>query len=324
MNPSISILIVNYNTGSLLKRCLRSIFDTKDDLTVELFVADNNSTDESCTIVKRLFPEVALTEYSSNEGYTKAMNSLLSKARGTYCLLLHPDVELLPHTLKEFVNFFELHADAGILGANLYYPDGTINPCEVLWPGFKNDLLCFAVRLFKGIPVGNKLVGSHNPMEWSHKCTSLVPSVWNACMMVRREVFERIGYFDPQFFVWCADWDLCKRAKEDGWSIYYLHQANAVHHESHSFAKEKNLAREVLYKIDGWHSAPGQIQDRHVFLRKHSSRVSILGVKMIYLLENLLKFWSILISSFSPKVTLQETSFQARACLLTIEAILKY
>ena len=188
MNPSISIFIVNYNTGSLLKRCLRSIFDTKDDLTLELFVADNNSTDESCTIVKRLFPEVALTEYSRNEGYTKAMNSLLSKARGTYCLLLHPDVELLPRTLKEFVNFFELHADAGILGANLYYPDGTPNPCEVLWPGFKNDLLCFAVRLFKRIPVGNKLVGNYSPMEWSHKYTSVVPSVWNACMMVRREV----------------------------------------------------------------------------------------------------------------------------------------
>ena len=189
----ISIFIVNYNTRALLEQCLKSIFESEGDLTVEVFVADNNSTDGSAESVKGRFPEVSLTRYSQNMGYTRAVNLLLPLAKGEYYLLLHPDVQLLPNTLKQLVEFFESHPQAGILGGNLYYPDGTPNPCEILFPSFKNDLVCFGVRLFNKLPGGRKLVGDFNPLEWSHKSTSQVNWVWNACMMVRREVFERTG-----------------------------------------------------------------------------------------------------------------------------------
>jgi GT2 family glycosyltransferase len=323
MTPTISIFIVNYNTCTLLEQCLRSIFGTEGDLNIEVFVADNNSTDGSPEMVMARFPRVSLVTYSQNVGYTSAINSLLPLAKGEYYLLLHPDVEILTNTFGRFVAFFERHPQAGILGANLYYPDGTPNPCEIFFPGFNNDLLCFALRLLKKVPGGGTLVGHHNPLEWSHESTSQVNWVWNACMMVRREIFETVGYFDEDFFVWYADWDLCKRVADAGWSVYYLHPATAIHHERKSFVKECIISDETRYKVDGWYSAHRQIKDRHVFLKKHSGPASIYGIKTIHMVENALRLMLILANLMLQKSAFKEASFQLRACLQTIQAILK-
>ena len=323
MPPLISVFIVNYNTRSLLERCLESIFDTKGNLMIEVFVADNNSADSSPELVKTRFPEVSLITYSQNVGYTGAMNLLLSLATGKYYLLLHPDLEVLPRTLQRFVEFFESHPEAGILGANLYYPDGTPNPRELLFPNFSNELLCFAFRLLKMLPGGKKLVGNYDPAEWSRRSTSQVNWVWNACMMVRREVFERIGYFDEDFFVWYADWDLCKRATDAGWSVYYLPSATAIHHERQSFIKEDIVSDRVRYKVDGWYSVSRQIKDRYIFLNKHSSRISIFGIKTIHIMEYLMRLLLILGKCLFRKATSKEASFQLKACVETIQTVLK-
>jgi len=321
--PSVSIFIVNYNTCYLLEQCLKSIFENTGGLNLEVFIADNNSSDGSSDMVKARFPQVFLTRYSRNVGYPRAINAMLALGKGDYYLLLHPDLEILPNTLKRFLEFFESYPRAGILGGNLYYPDGTPNPCEILFPGFKNDLLCFALRLLKKLPGGRKLVGDFNPLEWSHRSTSEVNWVWNACMLVRREVFETIGYFDEDFYVWYADWDLCKRAADLGWSMYYVYSATAIHHERQSFAKEDIAKEEVLYKVDGWYSASRQIQDRYTFLKKHCSRRSIYGVKTINVVENVLRLWLILGILVLGKAMFKEASFQLRACVQTIQAILR-
>lgn len=321
--PQVSIFIVNYNTRDLLIKCLESIFDTKGDIVVDIFVADNNSNDGSPEMVKARFPQIFLSRYSENMGFTRAINPLLPVAKGKYYLLLHPDVEILPNTLMRLVEFLECEPQAGIAGANLYYADGTPNPCEVLWPGFKNDLLCFAVRLFHRLPGAKKLIGSYDPREWSHEATCQVTSVWNACMMVRREVFEAIGYFDENFFYASADWDLCKRANEAGWGVYYIHPATAIHHERQSFAKEEVIRDEVKYKVDGWHSSAWQYKDRYVFLKKHCSPASVYGVKTIYVVENLFRLWLILVNLLILRNSFRKASWQLRACLETIHTILK-
>ena len=323
MSLTLSVFIVNYNTCSLLEQCLKSIFDTEGDLHIEVFVADNNSSDGSAEMVEARFPEVSLVRYSQNVGYTRGINPLLALATGKYYLLIHPDLEFFPDTFKHFVEFFEFHSEAGILGGNLYYPDGTPSPCEILFPGFRNDLLRFAVRFFNRLPGGKKLVGDYNPLEWPHRSTSRVNWVWNACMIVRREVFEKIGYFDEHFYVWYADWDLCKRAADAGWWTYYLYPATAIHHERQSFVEQDTIRDEIRYKVDGWYSAAMQIKDRHVFLRKHSSPASIYGIKTVYIVENLLRPWLIFGNFLLRRTIFKEASFQLKACLQTIQTILK-
>ncbi len=320
---TISVFIVNYNTCALLEQCLTCIFETKGDLDVEVFVADSNSTDGSAEMVSSKFPPVHLTSYSRNIGFTKAINRLLPMGRGDYYLLLHPDVRLLNDIIARFLEFFEWNPRAGILGGNLYYPDGTPNSCEILFPGFKNDLICFAVRLLRKLPGGRRLIGDYSPLEWSHESTSRVNWVWNACMIVRREVFQRIGYFDEDFYVWYADWDLCKRATDAGWSSYYIYSAKAIHYESQSFNEEGIPVEEVRYKIDGWQSAPAMIRDRHTFVRKHCSRGSLLGVKAVDIVQNVLRLWLILGRGLFHRASFEEVSFVSRACLQTIHAILR-
>jgi len=323
MTPSISVFVVNYNTCGLLERCLRSVFNNKGDVSVEVFVADNCSTDGSAAMVEERFPQVWLTKYTENRGFTKAVNPLISMAEGRYYLFLHPDMELLPGTLSAFLDFFESNTHAGIVGANLYYPDGTPNPCEILPPGFKNDLLSLSVRLFKRLPAARHLTGERNPAEWSHKRTRQVNWVWNACMMVRRQVIDAVGSFDEKFFVWFADWDLCKRAADTGWGVYYLKEARAIHHERLSFTTQDLEMEEIRYKVDGWYSAPGQIHDRHVFLKKHAGAASILGMKTIQAFENGIRLWLILGRLLVGKSNLRDGLFEMGACLRVIQAILQ-
>lgn len=321
--PRISVFIVNYNTGSLLEKCLRSVFENGGDFPVEVFVADNNSSDDSLDTVQERFPQVFLTRYSKNVGFTAAINPLLHKARGKYYLFLHPDVEVLPNTLHRLVSFLGSRAEVGIVGANLFYPDHTPNPCEIAFPGFRNDLLCLIWRVLERMPMERSLSGGHDSTQWSHRTTMKVNWVWNACMMVRREVIDSIGYFDEDFFVWFADWDLCRRATDAGWEVFYLHSAIAIHHERQSFGEGGIPKEEVRYKVDGWFSAPTQMEDRCLFLRKHSTATSIYCTKTVYILENVLRMGLIFVHLLLGKGNLKKSSFQLRTCFQTIQAILE-
>ncbi|MDY6836572.1 MAG: glycosyltransferase family 2 protein [Thermodesulfobacteriota bacterium] len=323
MSAQISIFVVNYNTRDLLRGCLHSVFENCGDSEITVFVADNNSDDGSAEMMGEVFPEVYVVRHRNNLGFTRAINRLLPMGQGEYFLILHPDMELTAGTLRSLVAFLEAHPKAGIVGGNLYYPDGSPNPCEILLPGFSSDLLCFAFRLFRKLREGVDLPPVHNPLEWDHKSAVRVNWVWNACMMVRRQVFEKIGFFDERFFVWYADWDLCRRAFEAGWSTHYVPSATAIHRERQSFSNAYMTRKEVRYKLDGWFSAPRQIEDRHVFLRKHVSWGSVLGAKIIYVLENSLRLLHVLGKVALGKSRPHETSYQLKACLETIQSIIK-
>ena len=141
-------------------------------------------------------------------------------------------------------------------------------------------------------------------------------------MMVRREIFDRLGLFDERFFVWYGDWDLCKRAADAGWSTYYLKPAVAIHHERRSLARDIAM-EEVRYKVDGWCSAVDQIRDRYMFLRKHASSATTFGVKAVNVAENLLRLGPMLASLMLEKAGSQKVSTQLTVTLQSLQAILK-
>lgn len=321
MVPRLSILIVNYNTRDLLEKCLQSIFETKRRLSVEVLIGDNNSSDGSGEMIANLFPQVKLTAFHQNVGYTGAMNALLAAGKGEYFLLLHPDVELLPGSLQVFLDFFSRHRRAGVLGGNLYYPDGTSNPCEILFPGFRNDLKCFLRRLLLHLPFATGLPPESNPLEWCHEKTCQVNWVWNACMMVRREVFDEIGLFDESFFVWFSDWDFCKRTTDAGWAVYYLDSAKAVHHER-QYPAQRGM-EEVIYKVDGKYSARQMYSDRYRFLRKHCDGIALLGMKSLHLFEYALRVGRVLTELMMGHVPVREASCDMNLLLKTMKTILR-
>ena len=318
----LSVLIVNYNTSELLERCLKSVFLSNSTVPIEVLVADCNSNDGSVSMIREKFPSVSLHTHATNVGFTRPLNALLKEARADFYLLLHPDVELLSDTIQELLDFFEHHPRAGLVGANLYYPDGTPNPCEILCPSVLNDLICFILRLFRKLPLANRIATDYNPLEWSHHSTARVNWVWNACMLVRKEVFDDIGGFDEDFFVWYADWDLGKRAAAFGWESYYLHSASAIGYESQSFESDDLRTEAVRYEIDGWQSASMMIPDRYTFIKKHCPK-SLVGIKVVDILQNTLRLGLILVRDAKQRRGCSNGSLSARAYKETIRAILR-
>ena len=137
----LAIVIVNYNVEALLKRCLDSIFHSVGDLRLAVCVVDNNSKDGSVAMVKRDFPQVRLIANKENPGYSTANNQGLNLlnaehiSRPRYCLLLNPDTEVMPNTLRSSVSYMDAHPDTGIMGPKLLLPNGQLDlACRRAFP----------------------------------------------------------------------------------------------------------------------------------------------------------------------------------------------
>jgi GT2 family glycosyltransferase len=273
-------------------------------------------------MLQQTFPNIQYQTYVTNKGFSAAVNDLIHQVEAEYFLILHPDIELYPDTIERFLSFFSYQKRAGILGGNLLYPDGTPNPCEIMFPGLKREIVRLCQRLMCRLHIVDTTIAHRSRLEWSHKKTETVNWVWNACMFIRREVFEQIGFFDESFFVWFADWDFCHRARKAGWDIYYVKEATVVHHERKSDKRALLDKKETMYKVDGWHSLAGQVKDQHVFLRKHASRAAKLSTKILSFLENGVKcsfFWGAYMLKNSEK---SGEKARLKACLEVLHAII--
>ncbi|MGA1869995.1 MAG: glycosyltransferase [bacterium] len=286
----ISVFIINYNTGPLLKRCVESLLAAKPPHEIEIFIADNDSTDESFSIAQSIASTsssvpIYIKKYSYNAGFVKAINPLLKLARGDYFLVVHPDIVVSSELFEEFIHFFNEHEQAGILGANLVYPDGSYNPCEIYCPGLRQYIFRLLDRILKNLRLFKPCLS-----EWDHKKNKQVECVWNACMIFRRQLYEEIGPFDNRYFVWVADQDFCMRARIVGWRCYYLVYPHVIHYERQiSALNDFSLTKDTAYKIDGWHSIEGIIKDRYRFIYKYyKSRLLLCAIKTLDIIQQLL------------------------------------
>lgn len=215
MGPA--IIIVNYNTKTLLRQCLRSITN------YEIIVVDNGSTDGSQECLKRIKESknqrIKVLFNKENLGFAKAVNQALRQAQGEYILLLNPDIKVKKNALKKLIKFAKNHPEAGIIGARLLNPDGTTqgscfpklsiaNAIKEFWLGQKGVFEKYAPRTQK-------------PVE--------VEAVVGACMLIAKKVIEKVGFFDERYFLYFEDLDYCRRVKKSGWKVYYLPEAEFIH-----------------------------------------------------------------------------------------------
>lgn len=216
----LSIIIVNYNTKDLLKKCLRSVFESKTQFQFEVFVSDNGSSDSSLEMIKREFPQVQLIENKKNLGFSKANNVALMQAQGQFLLLLNSDTEVAPDALDLSVKYMDSHQQVGVMGGKVLLPDGTLDKaCRRRFPNPKNAFL----RLF-----GFKKFSDYN-LEGSLDQEAEVDSVMGAYLMVRKSIADQIGFLDEVFFMYGEDLDWCWRVKKAGYKVVYYPRAQIVH-----------------------------------------------------------------------------------------------
>lgn len=221
----LTIIIVNWNTRELLKNCLRSIADNGSSLQVQTIVVDNNSADGSREMVSECFPVVKLLNSGANLGFARANNLGLPFAAAPAILFLNPDTELSGEALEAMVRFLQNHPDVGALGCKIKGLKGEIKPLGLQWyPTPLTEAIRFFAVSDHSFRTRSFWLPHHDPER-----SGFVKKLYGACLLVRKEVLDKIGSFDERFFMYCEDVDLCRRIRAGGWRIYYMSDVCIMH-----------------------------------------------------------------------------------------------
>ncbi len=237
----LSIIIVNWNTKEFLLPCVRSVLDSEQGISSELIVVDNGSRDGSGDEVKRTFPFVHLVENGENLGFAKAVNQGLRKASGKYVLLLNPDTRVKPGAIKQLLSFMDSHLETGVAGAQLLNSDGSRQNSIANFPSLATELL--NKRFLRWL-----LPKRYPGKERNYSESVEVDSVIGACMMVRREALDRVGFLDEDYFLFLEETDWCYRMKRAGWKICHVPQAEVYHFQGKSAEAERKRAKVEYYR----------------------------------------------------------------------------
>ncbi len=254
----LSIIIVNYNVKEFLKNLLHSIKKASQNLDTEIIVVDNASDDGSVEMLQEKFPDVKLIANEENLGFGKANNLGLKLAQGKYILLINPDTLVAEDTFDELIRFFESHPDAGMVGCKILNPDGTLQlACRRSFPGPWTSFT--KVTGLSALFPKSKLFARYNLTYLDENQTYEVDAISGSFMMMRKEVYEKVGGFDEQFFMYGEDLDLCYRIQKAGYKIYYVHTTQIIHYKGESTKRSSLDETKVFYKA------------MHLFVKKHLS-----------------------------------------------------
>jgi GT2 family glycosyltransferase len=258
--------VVNYNTAHLLGRMFQALEAGRGDLKLQVIVVDNASGDDSVGLLRRQHPHAELIANAANVGFGRANNQALARARGRYLLLLNTDAFVAPDTLPKTVHFMDAHPQCGVLGVKLVGEDGSLQPCCRYFPTPWNVFLASTglARLFPR----TRLV---DDMSWDHASVRECDWVPGCYYLVRREVIDRIGLFDPRYFLYCEEVDHCRAVRRAGWSVIYYPFTQVVHMGGES-AVSAGLLNPVSRQVSAL-----QIESELLYFRKHHGVAGLLA-----------------------------------------------
>ncbi|HOO55359.1 MAG TPA: glycosyltransferase family 9 protein [bacterium] len=217
----LSIVIVNYNMKQLVSECIASLEKVRDEISFEVIVVDNDSSDGSAGDLAEKWQWVEIIESGENAGFARACNRGADASQGDHVLFLNPDTEVKPGTLRCMVEFFKNNPVAGIIGCRTVNTDGSLEPSvyrfPTLWRTFVDTF--YLGGIFGGYEVPPETMSS----------TSAVEVICGACFMMRGEALKQVGAFDEEFWMYGEDVELCYRAKKAGWESWYINDCEIVH-----------------------------------------------------------------------------------------------
>jgi GT2 family glycosyltransferase len=235
-----SVIIVNYHSWPLTLACVASLRATHRD-DVEILVVDNDTE-----TVPELPADVYLIRSGENLGLTKAWNRAIPKTAGELVVLLNPDTVLEEDFFDRVEAFFDGEPSAGVAGPRILDADGELQLSARKEIGFLSGILGRTSLLTHLYPK-SPLVRNQFPALGAPSLPTVVDWVSGACMVVRRETLEGISPLDERFFLYFEDTDLCRRARENGWRIFYLPEVEVLHQTGGS-SRSKPRAIWLLHK----------------------------------------------------------------------------
>ena len=235
----LSLILVSFNTREVLRESLQSVEREKGDLTLEIFVVDNNSHDGSVAMVEAEFPQVIVMRSAVNLGFGAANNVALEKASGRYIVLLNSDAFLCPDSLRLSVELMDKHPEVGLAGGRLVGRDHALQPSARMFPSILSDFLVMTGLAHK-FPK-SKFFGRFDRTWADPMQAAEVDWVPGAYSIIRSEALQEVGFFDPEFFLYSEEVDLCRRIQQAGFKIMYWPEILVIHIGGESSRQIKTL-----------------------------------------------------------------------------------
>ena len=248
MNKDVSVIIINYNTFSLVVNCINSIIKYSSGVDYEIIVVDNNSDSELHRKLDNLYQGCVRTiQLNENIGFGRANNEGIKIAEGKYVLCLNPDTLLLNNAIKILYDFMEAHPSAGVCGGNLY--DCDMKPTHsyrMMLPSVMWDLDYKLGEIFARLRWG-----SDREFNYAGKPLK-VGYITGADMLMRRDLVNRLGGFSKHFFMYYEECELTYRIKKTGLTVFSVPDAKIQHLEGKSFQSSELTIKEKYLIYSRW------------------------------------------------------------------------
>ena len=257
----VSVVIVSWNTKDLLRECLESVYAETRKHSLEVFVVDNNSPDDSAAMVAEEFPQVRLIANEDNRGFAPANNQALELATGKYILLLNPDTVVLDGAIDKMVDYAEEHKEEkiGILTCKLLNGDGSlqksVNRFYSFWRSFIEN------RFFEKILERFNAKSDAFLSFWDHSDKREIDWAFGAVMLFSKDMMDEIGMLDDRFYIYAEEMDYFMRAKKAGYHSWFLPDIEITH-----YGKSSSRQRRAAMFIQNYKSF-------YLFLEKHYSKL---------------------------------------------------
>ncbi|WP_178984630.1 glycosyltransferase family 2 protein [Winogradskyella helgolandensis] len=240
----LSVIILNYNVRYFLELCLKSVEAAIAHIDAEIIVIDNNSPDDSCAMVKELFPFVKLIENKDNSGFSKGNNIGVAQAKGEYLCVLNPDTVVAEDTFTKLIKFTDGKNNLGIVGCQLIDGKGKFLPES------KRHIPTPKVSLKKVLGITKDYYANAIKIEETGKVDILV----GAFMWLKKEVYDVVGGFDEDYFMYGEDIDLSYKVLKAGYDNFYFGDTTVIHFKGESTLKDAQYAKrfygamQIFYK----------------------------------------------------------------------------
>jgi len=256
----LTVIIINWNSLDYLEKCLRTIYLVNDRDDLEVIVFDNASYDGSKEMVEKDFPGVVFYQSHENLGFGQANNVAARMASNQMLLFLNPDTELVDHAISGIYNTLNEQKEIGMAGCVLLNSDGTIQDSSVLaYPTILNQIL--DSRILRNVFPSWSL-WKNNVLFSDDQGLPEVEALSGAFLMVRKDIFNEIGGFDPAFFMYAEDLDISLKIRQAGYKVVLDKRYRVIHHGGGSTAHKQRsqfsnvMMRKSIYKFLRKHRGP--------------------------------------------------------------------
>ena len=254
----VSVILVSYNTAALLQPCLDRLASALSTLKAQVLIVDNASRDHSVRLLRERYPQHEMVENARNVGFGRANNQVLGQARGRYVLLLNTDAYVEPDTVRKSIAYMDAHKRCGVLGARLVGEDGQPQPACRHFPTPWNVFL-LRTGLNRYFPRVQMIDEPRHDLGEVQSC-DWVPGCY---YLVRREVIDAVGLFDPRFFLYYEEVDHCVAVRKAGWDVIYFPEITVIHLGGESAKSDASLTDR------GRQISALQTESELLFFRKH-------------------------------------------------------